>query len=187
MSSCFIGVSNNLDCFVTVSVCFFQYTLLIFHRYQSFFDKHEIDEVSVASFTEVIFNKTFSERNTSLQCNVFDEKNRFFSKSLHARSQRSHTRKKMELQEDSKYKRCSFSKEFKLKVVKYYHDNMENNNNCNIFSCQPKTGKSISELDDIFISNSIFNLSLELPKKNQKLSLKVANQFLTEKLMKSCF
>ena len=72
----------------------------------------------------------------------------------------------MELQEDSKYKRRSFSKEFKLKVVKYYHDNMENNNNCNIFSCQPKTGKSISELDDIFISNSIFNLSLELPKKN---------------------
>ena len=30
----------------------------------------------------------------------------------------------MELQEDSEYKRCFFSKEFKLKVVKYYHDNM---------------------------------------------------------------
>ena len=30
--------------------------------------------------------------------------------------------------EDSKHKRCSFSREFKLKVVKYYHDNMNNNN-----------------------------------------------------------
>ena len=45
-------------------------------------------------------------------------------KPLNAKSWCSHIRKKMELQEDSKYKRCFFSKEFKLKVVKYYHDNM---------------------------------------------------------------
>ena len=35
---------------------------------------------------------------------------------------------KIEPQEESKYKRLSFSKEFKLKVVTYYHDNMKNNN-----------------------------------------------------------
>ena len=70
----------------------------------------------------------------------------------------------MELQEDSKNKRCSFSKEFKLKVMKYYHDNMENNNNCNIFSCQPKTGKCISELDDFFYKQFHFQFKPRVAK-----------------------
>ena len=39
-------------------------------------------------------------------------------KPLHARPLRSHTRKEMEFQEDSTHNRRSFSKEFKLKVVK---------------------------------------------------------------------
>ena len=34
----------------------------------------------------------------------------------------------MELQEDSYHKRHSFSNKFKLKLVKYYHDNLKNNN-----------------------------------------------------------
>ena len=37
-------------------------------------------------------------------------------------------KKKLELQENSKHKHRSFSKEFKLRVVKYYHNTIKNNN-----------------------------------------------------------
>ena len=62
MYNCFIGFPNNLDCCSTVSVCFFQYTPSFFTDIGASL----IDEVTVASFSEAMFNKIFSERNNAM-------------------------------------------------------------------------------------------------------------------------
>ena len=73
----------------------------------------------------------------------------------------------MELQEDSKHKRRSFSKGFKLKVVKYYHDNIKNNNKtATYFHVNRIQVSAFLSYTIFFISNSIFHFSLELLRKN---------------------
>jgi hypothetical protein len=79
-------------------------------------------------------NKNGMFKNRRMECFKTEERNVIKAKEKKiiylAFSQTDHTSvtKKMETQNDLKQERRSFTKEFKLKVVTYYHDNMKNNN-----------------------------------------------------------
>ena len=73
----------------------------------------------------------------------------------------------MDLQEDSKYKRRTFSKELNLKVGKYYHHNMKNNNKtATHFHVDRKQLSGFLSYTIFFINNFIFQFRLELLRKN---------------------